>query len=190
MSVIVGNRLLRYLLTIKNNIYFELPDNFNLILLDSSDNVMVPIFETDGIQTIANEVDISDDCEGYRLPFDYEYITEEVLLKLLGQVKYIKIYLSSSARKTEGEFWITEVDKNKILSYNSDFNNWEFYGMGSMCIERIGGYNMRYYSHSNDVGTALTVRERIYCIDLPTGEDLYNYGKFIEDFNARRKIRG
>ena len=188
--MIIGNRLLRYLLTIKNNIQFELPDDFKLTLLASSDDIMVPIFETDGIQTIADEVDISDDREGYRL-FDYEYITEEVLLKLLGKVKYIKVYLYSSARSTESEFWITEVDKNKILSYNSDFNNWEFHGMGSMCIERIGGYNMRYYSpYYNDIGTALTVRERIYCIDLPTGEDLYNYEKFIKDFNDKRNIRG
>lgn len=190
--MIIGNRLLRYLLTIKNNIQFELPDDFKLTLLASSDDIMVPIFETNGIQTIADGVDISDDREGYRLPFGYDYITEEVLLKLLGEVKYIKVYLYSSARSTESEFWITVVDKNKILSYNSDFNNWEFYGMGSMCIGRIGScYNMRYYSpHYNDIGTALTVRERIYCIDLPTGGDLYNYEKFIEDFNDKRNIRG
>ena len=188
--MIIGNKLLRYLLTIKTNICFELPDDFKLILLASSDDIMVPIFETNGIQTIADEVDISDDREGYRLPFDYGYITEEVLLKLLREVKYIKVYLYSSARSTEGEFWITEVDKNKILSYNSDFNNWEFYGIRSMCMERVGGYNTRYYSHGNDISTALTIRERIYCIDLPTGEDLYNYEKFIEDFNAKRKIRG
>ena len=185
----IGNSLLKYLLTLNSKLTLELPDSLKINLIDLGDNLMLPIFETDGNQVWFKEVDISDDWGSYPLPFDNSYITEEILNKILGRLSYVKIYLFPSARVAESDFWITKIDKNKILKYNSEWDNQEFYGIGSMYVERFGdSYRMTYYSRCNDVSTALTNLERIYCIDLPTKEDLLEYGKFLDEINTKKKI--
>lgn len=183
----IGNSLLKYLLTLNSKLTFELPDSLKINLIDLGDNLMLPIFETDGNQDWFNEVDLSDNWGSYPLPFDNSYITEEILNKILGRLSYVKIYLYPSARIAESNFWITKIDKNKILKYDSEWDTQEFYGIGSMCIERFDSYRMTYYSYCDNVSVALTTLDRIYCIDLPTKEDLLAYGKFIDEINNNKR---